>query len=295
MAQLRSIQEKEKGQLLDAWRRERAQMQEDRALMEARFKETEEAEQEQWEQKLVALEQRLRGEMAEKEGAASQMQAALQKEGDKLRRQLEERNLRIDTLQKTSAQLETMVSEQSENLRRLEQEGSIQRMEIQKLRSYEDYKNEAGRLGSDVLRRDSQIAELEGRLQEAQSAREQAERKLGNANSVIEQLRRELEEIQSKLDRGEVEIAENQAKRILSEARLRRHNLLKEAEDVRSRILAAAKATYYSTLQFKVTMAEQFTDLEREIDNSVGIIRQIELPSVPRDALGAGEDDEQQW
>ena len=112
---------------------------------------------------------------------------------------------------------------------------------------------------------------------------------------MIDQQKNKIEEYDNLLDDGSVEKAEVQAKRILAEAKERQQQILKETEEVRNRIMAAVRATYYNTMQFRISVADQFTQLEREIDESVSAMRQIEVPGVPKELLPEGSDDTQAW
>jgi len=42
-------------------------------------------------------------------------------------------------------------------------------------------------------------------------------------------------------------------------------------------------------------VADQFSQLEREIDESVSAMRQIEMPSVPKELLPEGNEETKTW
>ena len=52
--------------------------------------------------------------------------------------------------------------------------------------------------------------------------------------------------------------------------------ILAQATEQRARLIAACRAAYYSALQFKQDLAEQFRNMERELDASIDVLRYMD-------------------
>ena len=193
-------------------------------------------------------------------------------------------------------ELEAAVAKQGETIAALETELAAgkqkideQEKEIHRLSVYVPFKAETERLRAEGHDKDQHNEEIEDQLRESRILLEQSERRVQRLSSIIEQQKHKIEDYDAILENGSVEMAETRAKRILAEANEKSQATLKEAENIRERILAAAKATYYNTLQFKMSICEHFSELEREIDESANNMRQIEMPSIPLEMIEVGD------
>ena len=188
-----------------------------------------------------------------------------------------------------------LVDSQNNVIDQLKNQIEEQKKEIRRLSAFEPLKEEVERLRNEGHKKDAHNQELEDQLRESQIHLEQSERRVQRLSAIIDQQKNKIEEYDRLLEDGSVEKAEVTAKRILADANERQQKILKETEEIRSRIMAAARATYYNTMQFRVSVADQFSQLEREIDESVSAMRQIEMPSVPKELLPEGNEETKTW
>ena len=54
--------------------------------------------------------------------------------------------------------------------------------------------------------------------------------------------------------------------------------MMDDAENMRSQALAAVRAAYFNAMGFRQTIEERFTNLEHELDRSMGSLRTLQIP-----------------
>jgi len=67
-------------------------------------------------------------------------------------------------------------------------------------------------------------------------------------------------------------IADQQARDIVERAKMERATILKDTEQRHARIIAANRSAYYSALQFKQDLHQQFEDLEAQLERAMNAL-----------------------
>lgn len=128
------------------------------------------------------------------------------------------------------------------------------------------------------------LTEEVARLRQAQSTRSEDTQMLSELRTSLEQanernraLRARVSQMQGELDdyksRGDsTGEAQERAKKIIQDAVEQSNEIMESAERIRTRAFAAAKAAYFNTLLFRQQLADQFTNIQEELDSSLGIL-----------------------
>ncbi len=95
------------------------------------------------------------------------------------------------------------------------------------------------------------------------------------SNRVARQ-RRELEEKDKLLLEDPVGEANKRAEQIIQNATALSQQMIDDAENMRSRALAAVRAAYFTTVDFRKTVEERISTLQSDLDQSVRMLRLIE-------------------
>lgn len=147
----------------------------------------------------------------------------------------------------------------------------------------EDTRSQARQLLQLRTELDSVSRQLDSAQDELTLSRIQAEH-LGQR--VAEQ-RREIDRTEQLLTADPVGEANRRAEKIIRDAMAASQKMMDDAENMRSQALAAVRAAYFNAMGFRQTIEERFTNLEHELDRSMGSLRTLQIPgqSEPADYL----------
>ena len=186
-------------------------------------------------------------------------------------------------LEALQAELTRIKSENEERDRRAESYDSMKASSdrLQKLNSRLEEENdtlngkldaqaeETARLRADLNSARQQVEDLHTELD---MIRSQAVI-LGNR---IARQRKELEEKDRLLLEDPVGEANARAEQIVQNAMNISQKMIDDAENVRSRTLAAVRSAYFNAMGFRQNIEERFIGLEHDLDRSLGMLRNIE-------------------
>lgn len=117
--------------------------------------------------------------------------------------------------------------------------------------------------------------EIEGIRTELEMAQSQSQI-LGNR---VARQRRELEEKDRLLQEDPVGDARQKAEQIISNATEISQRLIDDAENIRTRALAAVRSAYFNAMGFRQSIEEKFISLEHDLDQSLLVLRGMETES----------------
>ena len=117
--------------------------------------------------------------------------------------------------------------------------------------------------------------EIEGIRTELEMAQSQSQI-LGNR---VARQRRELEEKDRLLQEDPVGDARQKAEQIISNATEISQRLIDDAENIRTRALAAVRSAYFNAMGFRQSIEEKFISLEHDLDRSLLVLRGMETES----------------
>lgn len=192
--------------------------------------------------------------------------------------------------------------QQEENLFREERERwmTAQEQSARKEEEFDALKTEAERLSKecDSLRAENngQKEKLERQAGESEKIRIEMERvrmeieeirtELEMAQSQSQILgnrvarqRRELEEKDRLLQEDPVGDARQKAEQIISNATAISQRMIDDAENIRTRALAAVRSAYFNAMGFRQSIEEKFISLEHDLDQSLLVLRGMETES----------------
>ncbi|MBQ8094319.1 MAG: hypothetical protein IJ242_12205 [Clostridia bacterium] len=132
-------------------------------------------------------------------------------------------------------------------------------------------------LNQQIAGQDNAIEALRANLDESQRAYQDMADQNRELHMRIEQQAREISELENEVQGSSVKDANQRARQIIQDALEESGRILDEAEMVRSRAFAATKAAYFNALMFRQRLAEQFTDIEQSLDDSLGILRSTDM------------------
>ncbi|MBR3166319.1 MAG: hypothetical protein IKF16_09150 [Lachnospiraceae bacterium] len=180
---------------------------------------------------------------------------------------------RWTTAQEQSARKETefvalkteaeRLSEECDSLR-AENTGQRQRLERQA--------GESEKMRMEMERMRIEIEEIRTELEMAQSQSQI----LGNR---VARQRRELEEKDRLLQEDPVGDARQKAEQIISNATEISQRMIDDAENIRTRALAAVRSAYFNAMGFRQSIEEKFISLEHDLDQSLLVLRGMETES----------------
>ena len=111
--------------------------------------------------------------------------------------------------------------------------------------------------------------EIEGIRTELEMAQSQSQI-LGNR---VARQRRELEEKDRLLQEDPVGDARQKAEQIISNATVISQRMIDDAENIRTRALAAVRSAYFNAMGFRQSIEEKFISLEHDLDQSLLVLR----------------------
>jgi len=117
--------------------------------------------------------------------------------------------------------------------------------------------------------------EIEGIRTELEMAQSQSQI-LGNR---VARQRRELEEKDRLLQEDPVGDARQKAEQIISNATEISQRMIDDAENIRTRALAAVRSAYFNAMGFRQSIEEKFISLEHDLDQSLLVLRGMEAES----------------
>ena len=180
---------------------------------------------------------------------------------------------RWTTAQEQSARKETefvalkteaeRLSEECDSLR-AENNGQRERLERQT--------GESEKIRMEMERMRMEIEEIRTELEMAQSQSQI----LGNR---VARQRRELEEKDRLLQEDPVGDARQKAEQIISNATEISQRMIDDAENIRTRALAAVRSAYFNAMGFRQSIEEKFISLEHDLDQSLLVLRGMETES----------------
>ena len=131
--------------------------------------------------------------------------------------------------------------------------------------------------GQQLYTQDTALESLRANLDEAQRAYQEMVAQNQDLHVRIEQQAREISDLENEVQGNSVKDANQRARKIIQDALEESSRILDEAEMVRSRAFAATKAAYFNALMFRQRLAEQFTNIDQSLDDSLGILRSTDM------------------
>ena len=150
------------------------------------------------------------------------------------------------------------------NSLRAENNGQRERLERQA--------GESEKIRMEMERMRMEIEEIRTELEMAQSQSQI----LGNR---VARQRRELEEKDRLLQEDPVGDARQKAEQIISNATEISQRMIDDAENIRTRALAAVRSAYFNAMGFRQSIEEKFISLEHDLDQSLLVLRGMETES----------------
>ena len=192
--------------------------------------------------------------------------------------------------------------QQEENLFREERERwmTAQEQSARKEEEFDALKTEAERLSKecDSLRAENNVQKerLERQAGESEKIRMEMERMRMEVEEIRTELemaqsqsqilgnrvarqRRELEEKDRLLQEDPVGDARQKAEQIISNATEISQRMIDDAENIRTRALAAVRSAYFNAMGFRQSIEEKFISLEHDLDQSLLVLRGMETES----------------
>ena len=178
---------------------------------------------------------------------------------------------RWTTSQEQSARKETEFVALKTEAERLSKECDSLRAEnnVQKER-LERQAGESEKIRMEMERMRMEVEEIRTELEMAQS------QILGNR---VARQRRELEEKDRLLQEDPVGDARQKAEQIISNATEISQRMIDDAENIRTRALAAVRSAYFNAMGFRQSIEEKFISLEHDLDQSLLVLRGMETES----------------
>ena len=155
----------------------------------------------------------------------------------------------------------------------------LQQLQEENLR----YQERNQRLSETCVSRSDEVRNLREELEDVRKQMESIRTELDLANSQttilsdrIARQRRELDEKDKLLLADPIGEANKHAEQIIQNASNLSQQMIDDAESMRSRALASVRAAYFNTIGFRKNLEEQLGTLQRELDQSVRMLRLIE-------------------
>ena len=180
---------------------------------------------------------------------------------------------RWTTSQEQSARKETEFVALKTEAERLSEECDSLRAENNRQRErLERQAGESEKIRMEMDRMRMEIEEIRTELEMAQSQSQI----LGNR---VARQRRELEEKDRLLQEDPVGDARQKAEQIISNATEISQRMIDDAENIRTRALAAVRSAYFNAMGFRQSIEEKFISLEHDLDQSLLVLRGMETES----------------
>lgn len=135
----------------------------------------------------------------------------------------------------------------------------------------------------ELCRKNDAAAEMEANLRrqiaDQQDMLERARKREAFLNGSLEQQKKEIEDYERFANSDPVTQAYEKAQKILADAQAERERILQEYTQQRARVTAATRSAYYNALQFKMTLAKRFGEMEKNLDETIDVLRTLETSS----------------
>lgn len=95
----------------------------------------------------------------------------------------------------------------------------------------------------------------------------------------LERKKAELEKFEKLMSTDNIALANEKAQKIIADATAESERILSEYVSQRARVVAATRSAYYNALQFKLSLAERFNSMERDLDDTIDVLRMLEVPA----------------
>ena len=177
------------------------------------------------------------------------------------------------TAQEQSARKEEEFDALKTEAERLSEECDSLRAENNRQR--ERLERQAGESEKIRMEMEKMRMEIEGIRTELEMAQSQSQI-LGNR---VARQRRELEEKDRLLQEDPVGDARQKAEQIISNATEISQRMIDDAENIRTRALAAVRSAYFNAMGFRQSIEEKFISLEHDLDQSLLVLRGMETES----------------
>ena len=197
------------------------------------------------------------------------LESERQQEGNLFREERERWMTAQEQSAKKEAEFDALKTE-AERLReecnslRAENNGQQERLERQA--------GESEKIRMEMERMRMEVEEIRTELEMAQSQSQI----LGNR---VARQRRELEEKDRLLQEDPVGDARQKAEQIISNATEISQRMIDDAENIRTRALAAVRSAYFNAMGFRQSIEEKFISLEHDLDQSLLVLRGMETES----------------
>ncbi len=237
---------------------------------------------------------RARGALDEINGKMEELKATLLEKEDVI---FSQQNQAAE-MKKAMAALQQDIRRQTEENTRIREEFASQvqaqeerilamNEEIRKLKELESLPETLQDREKRLRQRDMEIEELNDQMQQLEESHQHVVNQARMLRARTEQQEKDLKEYEQILAQDPLAEANEKAEKIIKDAVTRSNTIISRAQGIQTRTLAATKAAYFNAMRFRQTLAEQFSTIEQELDQSLGILRMMET-----ERLSEGESDE---
>ncbi|MDD3214783.1 MAG: DivIVA domain-containing protein [Eubacteriales bacterium] len=142
----------------------------------------------------------------------------------------------------------------------------------------------------------SQIMNFRGENTKLAEHIAQQDMELARMQKRIDTMNGQLAHMEKQTGEEVVQQAVRKAEQIIREANEDSNRIMLQATEQRGRLMSACRAAYYSALQFKKDLADQFRSMEKELDASIDILQlmdnsRLALNHTAEAAEPSGEDE----
>lgn len=159
----------------------------------------------------------------------------------------------------------------------LEEQLQIARANIEKLKT--DNKNLEERLARQKSMSVSEKTSMSEKIDSLRDELERSELREKYLNADMERKKTELEKYEKLMSTDAIALANEKAHKILADATAESERIFSEYTNQRARVAAATRAAYYNALQFKLSLTERFNMMERELDDTIDVLRVLDMPT----------------
>lgn len=110
----------------------------------------------------------------------------------------------------------------------------------------------------------------------AEQSQQQNQRELSQLREQAARLQRQVDESAAMDPSVSIRQANQKAREILNEAMRESDSILMDITSQRNRVIAASRTAYYNALQFKQELAQQFRQMEQDMDSAIDVLRILE-------------------
>ena len=110
----------------------------------------------------------------------------------------------------------------------------------------------------------------------AEQSQQQNQRELAQLREQAARLQHQVDESAAMDPSVSIRQANQKAREILNEAMRESDSILMDITSQRNRVIAASRTAYYNALQFKQELAQQFRQMEQDMDNAIDVLRILE-------------------